>query len=180
MAAERSLSRNFKLSEFPGWAEASEADVARLAQTVELVLQPTRNRWGRIVPTSWIRWHDGTLRTGAHADPGTVDFVTPDATLSSVFAWVGRTIVPLGYIGRLIDERTHIHMQPRAPGMDVQVLREPREGVYVAATDVLPAGWTSPVQIPGVEVTVASLGGPGVWGWLVGLALLLSTREGVS
>ena len=178
MATDRRLSENFQLHEFPGWEIASEPDVERLQQTVDLVLQPARDQWGPIRPTSWIYWSGGSPRTGAHADPGTVDFVPLMAGIEQVFAWVGRSIVPLGYIGRLINERDHIHMQPRLPGMEVQVLREPTEGVYVDASDVLPPGWTAPVGIPGVEVTVAALGGPGAWGWLVGLALLLSTRKG--
>lgn len=179
MATDRQLSPNFWLHEFPCWERATEAEVARLTQTVALVLQPARNRWGALRPSSWRYWSDGCIpRTGAHEDPGTVDVVPLAASVEDVFAWIARAIVPLGYVGRLINERDHVHVQPRTPGMEVQVLREPTEGHYVSAPDVLPEGWSSPVPIPGIDVAIASLGGAGWWGLVIGIGLLMAAARG--
>lgn len=95
MAADRQLSRDFWLHEFPGWWEASERDVARLEETVARVLQPIRTAFGVAVrPTSWMRWSSGELRTGAHAHGGTVDFVVDRGETPEVFEWGAQQLIP--------------------------------------------------------------------------------------
>lgn len=132
MATDRQLSRDFWLHEFPCWQEATEADVARLSETVSLILQPVRRQFGAVVPTSWKWWRGGcTPRTGAHGDAGTVDFVTPDADLREVFNWMAVNIVATGSVGELIFERDHIHVTRWGVGGKGQVLVEPVEGEYV-------------------------------------------------
>lgn len=156
MAADRQLSRNFRLSEFPGWREASEEDVERLEETVARVLQPIRTAFNVPVrPTSWMRWSDGTPRTGAHAHGGTVDFVVADNFTPAVFEWGAQHLIPSGYIGRWIYEPTrsesegqaqgeHIHMAPRAAMVEqfadgrIQVLEERGEGDYFLHFEVAP------------------------------------------
>jgi hypothetical protein len=148
MAADRQLSRDFHLHEFRGWERASEAQVARLAETVARVLQPIRSVFGVPVrPTSWVEWSDGTPRTGAHAAGGTVDFTVDDGRTREAHEWAHRFLIPSGYIGRLIYEpsRTfprqgeHVHMAPVADqvaaqgaerGSVIQVLEEGAEGEY--------------------------------------------------
>lgn len=149
MAADRQLSRNFWLSEAPGWEEATEADVAELAETVARVLQPIRTAMGVPVRiTSWQTWSSGELRTGAHAHAGTVDFIVDGGRTRQAFEWASSALTPGGYIGRLIYEPArssrdgqaqgeHIHMAPRAAMVEVfgdpniQVLEEKAEGEYV-------------------------------------------------
>lgn len=128
--ADVALSRSFRLSEFPGWQRASPAEVATLQRTVSSILEPTRARWGRIVPTSWMWWRSGQPRTGAHADPGSVDFVTLDAPLLEVWEWMRLNLLPLGVIGELGYERDHIHVTRWGVGGYGEAWTEPREGTY--------------------------------------------------
>lgn len=133
MATDRQLSRHFWLHEFPGWEQATEEEVERLRSTViEPILQPTRDRWGVIWPSSWTHWRSGRRRTGAHADGGAVDFVPRDAPIPVVHAWMAANL--RDRIGELIDERDHIHVTRWGLGGRGQVLVEPTEGEYEAAT----------------------------------------------
>lgn len=159
MAADRQLSANFRLSEFPGWRDASEHDVELLEETVARVLQPIRSRFGVAVrPTSWMRWSTGELRTGAHAHGGTIDFVADRGMTPEVFEWGAQELIPSGYIGRWIyePERSsaegkaqgeHIHMAPRAAMVEqfadsrIQVLEERAEGDYFLHFEVAPVAW---------------------------------------
>ncbi len=148
MALDRQLSRNFWLHEFPGFENASEEDVEAAAETVARVLQPIRSALGAPVRvTSWMWWSTGEGRTGAHSQPGTVDFVVDDGRTFEGFEWANVALVPAGYIGRLIYEPKrsaaegvpqgeHIHMAPRDAMVaafgdpKIQVLRETSEGRY--------------------------------------------------
>ncbi len=148
MALDRQLSRNFWLHEFPGFEKATEQDVAAAAETVARVLQPIRTEYNVPVRvTSWMWWSDGRARTGAHSQPGTVDFVVDDGQTFRAFDWANTYLVPAGYIGRLIYEpkRTeaegqpqgeHVHMAPRSAMLAafddglIQVLEEGPEGKY--------------------------------------------------
>lgn len=151
MALDRQLSRDFWLHEFSGWADATEDQVAELQELVARVLQPTRNHFRVPVrPTSWLKWSNGELRTGAHAH-GAIDFVVDDGLTREAFEWIGGAIVPSGYVGRLIYEPAraasgetkrqgeHIHLAPRAAMLayngdgSIQVLEEKAEGHYVFA-----------------------------------------------
>lgn len=149
MAADRQLSRNFWLHEAAGWEDATERDVAELADTVARVLQPIRSAIGVPVRiTSWQTWSSGEARTGAHSHAGTVDFVVDDGRTREAFEWASSALTPAGYIGRLIyePERSssegepqgeHVHMAPRGAMLEVfgdpniQVLEERSEGEYV-------------------------------------------------
>lgn len=145
MAADRKLSRDFWLHEFPGWGNATESDVAALQETVVRVLQPVRDAMGVPVrPSSWMWWSDGTGRTGSHSEPGTVDFVVDDGKTFEAFEWIDRHLVPMGYIGRNIyePERSsdegrpqgeHIHLAPR--GAMVAVFDDPRIQSYVETSE---------------------------------------------
>lgn len=148
--ADRQLSNNFWLHEFPGWDHplTNERDVARLRESVQRVLQPIRNEFGPVVPTSWMRWSDGSARDGSHAHGGTVDFQTPSASLRDVASWGVTYLLPSGYVGRWIYEPAraatdpggrqgeHIHMAPRAAMLealgigDIGAYNETSEGRY--------------------------------------------------
>ena len=159
MALDRQLSRNFWLREFPGWERASEEDAQAAAETVARVLQPVRTALGVPVRvTSWMWWSNGTARTGAHSQPGTIDFVADDGLTFDAFEWANINLVPAGYIGRLIYEPArsaaegirqgeHVHMAPRAAMVEVfgdpaiQVLRETSEGRYTMYR--VAAAWTA-------------------------------------
>lgn len=133
MATDRKLARDFWLHEFPCWEVATEADVARLQETVDLILQPVRREFdSKLVPSSWKWWRGGcTPRSGAHGDAGTVDFVMPEEDLREVFDWMAVHLVSNGTIGELIYERDHIHVTRWGVGGRGQVLVEPVEGEYV-------------------------------------------------
>lgn len=150
MATDRRLSANFRLSEFSGWERATEAQVARLRDTVARVLQPLRSALGvTVYPSSWLEWSDGTPRTGSHAEGGTVDFVVSQGLTRDAWEWGKGALVPSGYVGRWIyeparsategvEQGEHIHVAPvrdmrEAFGpekADIQVLEEESEGVY--------------------------------------------------
>ncbi|MGE0347372.1 MAG: hypothetical protein AB7N73_15030 [Gemmatimonadales bacterium] len=159
MATDRQLSRNFRLSEFPGWERATEEDVARLEETVARVLQPIRTTFGvPVTPTSWMHWSSGEPRTGSHAHGGTVDFVVGAGLTPDVFEWGSQHLIPSGYIGRWIYEPArsaaegtpqgeHIHMAPRDAMLEafgdskIQVLEEREEGNYFLHFEVAPVAW---------------------------------------
>lgn len=146
---DRQLTANLRLSEFPGWEQATEAQVRELEETAARVLQPIRTAFGvPLYPTSWIVWSSGEPRTGTHAHGGTVDFILGDGRTKEAHEWGERYLLPAGYIGRWIYEpaRTgegaqgeHIHMAPRSAqiahqgrdrGSAIQSLVELEEGVY--------------------------------------------------
>lgn len=196
MAADRQLSGDFWLREFPCYQKASEADVAKLHETVVRVLQPIRDRWGRVVPTSWMHWRDGCdPRDGAHAGGGTVDFITRDADLREVFEWGRIHLLPTGYVGRWIYEPDraapegtpqdeHIHMAPvqdmilhstaSEPGVP-KALEETSEGNYVLRASYPEAKGTEldPYRLPGITATARAGGGLLALLLLAGLALSL-------
>lgn len=200
MATDRQLARNFWLHEFPCYREASERQVDALEETVARVLQPARDRWGRIRPTSWLWWSSGcTPRDGAHdpggPHPGTVDFVALDADTREVWEWGRHNILPAGYVGRWIYEPEfrdaegrkiqgeHVHAAPRAAMIplghaEIQALEETEPDVYVFAD------W-SPDQTPdgglpsgrgtyGDPIELPGLtasAGRSWWGWILAGAL---------
>jgi len=149
MALDRQLSRNFWLREASGFEDATEAEVAELAETVARVLQPIRTEFGVPVRiSSWQTWSSGERRTGSHSHAGTVDFVVGGGLTRDAFEWASSALTPAGYIGRLIYEPSrssaegraqgeHIHMAPRGAMVEVfgdpniQVLEERAEGEYV-------------------------------------------------
>jgi len=167
---------NFRLSEFPGWEKATEAEVKILElEAVRNFLQPVRDKWGIIRPSSWLRWSDGRLRTGAHADPATVDFVPGQASIPDVFQWARSSGLPFG---KLIDERDHIHRtRPGVQGAQQQAYVEYVEGSYAPANGAgFPGGagaWGSPIELPGLSVAVAGTRSPWI-AWLAVAALLLA------
>lgn len=171
-ASDYRLGSNFTLGEFPCYEKATPADVEKLRATVANVLQPVRDRWGPVVPTSWKWWRNGcTLRTGAHSGGGTVDFITPGASLRTVFDWGVSNLVPLGFLGRWIYEPAtasqgeHIHAAARADMVEVfgdpnamaYVETGPGEYAPVGAPGPTWGGAGSPIEIPGIEVTVAAV-----------------------
>lgn len=134
---DRRLSANFTLYEVPCARErAAEADVSRLKETVQRVVQPFRSHVAAVYGeeraatfiTSWRWWRDGCeARDGAHGEGGTVDLDTPaldDEEFRAAFGWGTRTLLPSGYLGRWILEPTmhdaeghriqgrHIHAAP--------------------------------------------------------------------
>lgn len=181
------LGQSFTLREFPCWEKATAADLAALTATVNNVLQPVRNRWGAVVPSSWKWWRSGcTPRTGAHAGGGTVDFVTPGADLRSVFNWGVANLMPLGYVGRWIYEpRTasqgeHIHMAPRADMVSQFGDAQAMAYVETGPGEYQSVGPQGPIDIPGITVTVAAF--PPWMSWvllgLLGAGLVKRSREG--
>jgi hypothetical protein len=194
MATDRQLSRDFWLREFSGWQDATELEVGRLHETVARVLQPVRDRWGPVIPTSWLRWSDGSRRTGAHGVGGTVDFVTPSSPMRDVWEWGRVEILPAGYVGRWIyeptfpgEQREHIHVAPRddmaaAYGrFDVGAYEETSPGVYVLVGGPGPSGggggggsgaYGDPYVLPGLTATVGHR-----W-WPLALAALILALAG--
>lgn len=171
MNPDRRISRNFVLSEFSGWQTATAGEILRLEEFVHSVLQPIRDRWGVIIPTSWRTWSSGEPRTGAHAQ-GAVDFVPAEAPMMDVHMWAAYNL--RGRYGEIIDERDHIHVTPPGVGGDGEVLVEYREGEY-AAVDPTAARWRLPdgtvYELPGIVATVA---GPRTWlGIVLAAGLLL-------
>lgn len=178
MAADRQLSANFYLREFPGWRDATEEDVDRLEETVARVLQPIRSTFGVPVRvTSWMRWGSGTERTGSHAHGGTVDFVVDQGRTPDVFEWGAQQLIPSGYIGRWIYEPTrtasegqpqgeHIHVAPRAAMVEqfadgrIQVLEEREEGGYLLHFEVAPVAWGALVAIAAAVALYVGLARP--------------------
>lgn len=161
MARDRRLGSYFWLHEFPCYWKATEEQADVLELQARTLLDPLRRRFGRITPTSWLYWSDCRPRTGAHSDPGTVDFVatgliedrggaprkawadqTPaerEITKQShydVVWWAGQYL-PASQFGQIIDERSHVHLtRPGVGGRTGQnpvgeVLREPEEGRFV-------------------------------------------------
>ena len=167
MAADRQLGANFWLREFPCWEIASEADVAGLAETVRDRLQPARNEFGRLVPTSWRWWSKGCVpRVGAHADARTVDFVPQDAPIPAVHAWMAANVA----YGEVIDEFNHIHVT--APGVGdpqgPEALIGSRATGFVAVDPTVgfPGGagtFQKPFRLPGLVATAAPAGGLPGW-----------------
>lgn len=180
---DRQLARDFWLHEFPCWKQATEANVERLQETVARVLQPIRNRWGPVVPTSWMWWSaDCIPRTGSHARGGTVDFVTPEADLWEVFKWGNTYIMPSGYVGRWIYEPEtefqgeHIHCAPRRDMIEytgdgsIQALQELEDGeTYLYAYWGEEGTELNPYQMEPLRV-VAEAG----WGTWLGLGLFFA------
>lgn len=136
MPTDRRLGSYFWAHEFPCWEKTTEADLDVLQGTVRELMDPTRRRWGRLDPTSWMHHRAGCRkRTGAHVHPGTVDFIatqhmrelgvenplqgwadmseedrrrTEDAH-QEVGRWMA-TYLPATAYGQIIDERSHIHI----------------------------------------------------------------------
>lgn len=137
------LSPSFRLSSFPCWELATAAQALMLRSTVLGILQPVVDAWGPITVTSWNRWTRNDcrdLRTGDHADAGTVDFAPRRASVARVWSWMGANL--RGRFGSLINERDHIHVT--RPGIGVkpgtsEFLYEPSEGVYVPSSAAPPA-----------------------------------------
>ena len=191
MATDAQLSRNFWLSEAPCWWHANAEEIGRLQESTARVLQPTRNRWGETIITSWMWWRDGCeARTGSHSWGGTIDYVVPGADLWEVFEWSNSYLMPSGYIGRLIyepdrfDEKgkkiqgEHIHMAPRADMVGVyndpviKSMRETDDGTMYVYQDWAEGTFADPYELDPLVVT-ATAG----WGWpgiILGLGLLFS------
>lgn len=179
MAADRKLSRDFWLREFPGWRRATEADVAALHETVIRVLQPIRDAMGVPVrPSSWMWWSDGTPRTGSHTQPGTVDFVVDDGKTNEAFVWADRHLLPMGYIGRLIYEPERSALEGRPQGEHIHMA--PRRAMIEAFPDSADAGRVqSYVEISEGEYELfrtAAAAGVGGLALLAGL-LFLANRD---
>jgi len=186
----------FRWGEFPCWERATAADRARLVETVRRVLVPVRERWGPVIPTSWMWWRDGCVRRGgAHSKGGTVDFVVPGADLKDVHRWGIDTLLRQGYIGRWIYEPEtetqgeHIHVAPirdmieafGAGESSVLALVETPAGTYQVPTGGAPFGLDGVpedvVEIDGLSVTVAGASGL-PWGWWIGAGALVAALIG--
>lgn len=137
------LSVNFTLAEFAAASHRplTDADLPALTYFANQILQPIRRVWGPLRITSFIRPEDVGK---AHESGGAVDFVPVDADLETVFQWIA--VNQPAVFGRVIQERTHIHITRPGPepwaGTGV-VLREPTEGTYVLAS-------VAPVALAGV------------------------------
>lgn len=146
MAADRTLSPNLRLSDFPGWASASEADAEGARRAAVAFLEPIIRRWGPLTITSWLR----ESGSGAHEDPETVDFVPLEADVGEVHRWAARELA--GQYGELLHEMRrpwqssdHIHRTRWGVGGHGEALREidigpPRVWEPVAAFELPPFG----------------------------------------
>lgn len=163
LGARHQLSRNFRLGEFSGWQLAESPQLEQLERVVRTILQPIRDTFGAVVPTSWYAWSSGAPRTGAHGTGGAVDFVVPGTPLPVVWAWARSNL----RVGEFIDERDHLHATLPGIGGQGEFLIEPIEGEYVAPGDAPGASWRpdSPwYELPGITATVSRYPG-----WLVAL-----------
>lgn len=153
------LSRNFDLEEFPCWERSTPAERAGLEELARTVLQPVRDRWGPVVPTSWGWWRNGCApRTGDHA-AGAVDFVPLHATTRQVARWMGENLH--GRFGKVLDEHDHIHVTPPGVGGG---------RVYTLGPD---GGWVELELIYGSTPPTHYAGTPNPGGALLALALAL-------
>lgn len=153
--ADKPLSAYVRLSDLPCWWEASGVQVQAAEGTVRRIIDPAWRAFGPMVVTSWMWWQDGCRpRTGAHSDPGTLDFVPLRASVGQVARWIAASL-PTSY-GTIIDERDHIHVtRPGYRGKVGEALYEPTEGTYVPMT------WGDewgPIPVPGVGVDVSKWG----------------------
>lgn len=132
------LGPNFPSSDFPGWGVADDLQAAHAQQLVDTLLQPTRNVFGRILVTSWLR------REGVHATGAAADIVPLDAPVPVVHRWMAQQLH--GGFGELIDEvpttgtTGHIHVTLPGFGGDGEVLYEPENQVYWAGLRPFPDG----------------------------------------
>jgi hypothetical protein len=164
VAADRQLSRDFWLREFPGWESATEKQIGRLEMLVTMILQPARRVHGKLQPTSWLR----PGAKSAHATGDAVDFVALETSNATVHEWIA-TFLP-GAFGELILEPNnravggggaHVHVTNWGYGGRGEVLveRELEEGRY------------------DLGVALASIPGTALLGFLlVTLALALLVR----
>lgn len=150
LGAAHRLGPNFRLGEFSGWAASSGAQVENLRRLVTTVLQPIRDRFGPVRPTSWIRYNSRAHETG-----GAADFVVDGVPTPVVFWWALGQQLP---IGEFIDERNHIHATIPGVGGVGEWLIEPTEGEYVTPGDVSPGDPWRPstpwYELPGIDVEV--------------------------
>lgn len=183
---DRQLSGDFWLHEFPCWERATEADVAQLEESVPRVLQPVRNQFGPVYPTSWKWWRAGcTPRTGAHRH-GALDFEVSGGQTKDAWEWGNTHLLPSGYIGRWIYEPEtatqgeHIHMAPRSAMLAhngdgrIQSLLERPDGSYWLAMDLTEGSYANPYELPGITA-VAEAGIP--WWLYLGLLFGLITAD---
>ena len=96
------LSKNFALSEFTASStadrlgivnEPSQHEVIALAALANVIMQPIRNKWGRLIITSGFR---GTALNAAvggtsnsqHATGNACDFISPEHDLMDICEWI--------------------------------------------------------------------------------------------
>jgi hypothetical protein len=137
---------NFTQAEF---ARASQRELSELElQLAERfswqILPPARERFGRILVTSFVRTHKpGTAglvpELGAHAYGVAADVVLLDrrgdvAGNRQLADYFASRFLPSGQLAQVIDERTHVHLALRlVPGATGGYLHEPQEGRFTVA-----------------------------------------------
>lgn len=129
------LSDNFTLAEFqaashitlPAWA------VSRATWWAQVILQPARDRLGRLRVTSFYRPAD---RGSAHETADAVDIVPLDVSVRAAADWFAvNKLRPYGELVQVIDERDHVHLASRlVPGATAGYLHEPTEGDFAFAS----------------------------------------------
>lgn len=96
------LSKNFALSEFTASAtadklglinEPNQQQVIALAALANVIMQPIRNQWGRLVITSGSRGTSlnaavGGSSTSQHSTGTACDFVSPEHDLRDICEWI--------------------------------------------------------------------------------------------
>lgn len=183
------LGPDFTLEEMPCYEKASSSDVAKLRDTVTYVLQPIRNAFGPVIVTSWRWWKANCrARTGPHSGGGTVDFVTPNADLRTVFAW-GYLHLPRTFVGRwiyepsipgpggVLEQGEHVHVASRQDMRDVDGITDSAAYVMTSAGTYTPvAGWAgnnqgeSTISVEGLQVATA---GVTLEPWAIGAVALV-------
>lgn len=113
------LSSNFRLSEFEGWDVASTRQLDNLEALVTGLLQPARDVFGYVDPSSWLR-SAAEDPSGAHRTGAAVDFVPLEAPIPVVHRWMAEQLA--GGFGELIDEGDHIHVTLPGVGGHGEVL----------------------------------------------------------
>ena len=96
------LSKNFALSEFTAsntadrlgiTNEPAQHEVIALAALVNVIMQPIRNKWGRLIITSGFRGTAlnaavGGSSTSQHSKGQAADFVSPEHDLMDICEWI--------------------------------------------------------------------------------------------
>lgn len=96
------LSKNFALSEFTASSTADRLgipnqpahhEVIALTALANVIMQPIRNKWGRLIITSGFRGTPlnaaiGGVSNSQHATGNACDFVSPDHDLMDICEWI--------------------------------------------------------------------------------------------
>lgn len=182
MASDRPIGGPFRLSDLPGWTEADELAALNGALLGKKVLEPTQAALGPLTILSWYRPGAITVdnNVSAHASGSAVDLRLAgeggEAGARRLFNWIWDHLT----FGELLLERpgSHgrtdwlVHVSLPGVGGFGQVLEETADGGWGVPGFGGSGSSSSPIPLPGLDVTVEGDRQPGWLSWGL-LALLL-------